>query len=210
LLRELRKEGFNYKPFDLHASDIHRWVADGDMLVGPLTNLRGVGAKKAEQMRARVKNGEDLPAGMQRLVDNAETPYDDIFEGERRFGDIYKNPKDHNIHSGPVHFIKDIQSEKGTYVFIGRLREKNLRDLNEYQSVVKRGGREVKGQSLFLNFALEDDTDLIFCSIGRHQYNKLAKPIVEHGRIGKDWYLVKGKINNDWRKIQVEKIKRLS
>jgi len=37
----------------------------------------------------------------------------------------------------------------------------------------------------------------------------MGKPIVEDGRLG-DWYLVKGQIKAGFRKIYVEKIRKLS
>lgn len=207
ILRDLVKEGFTYCPVDPQRSTANWSVQEGKLL-GGLTNVKGIGAKKAEDILIRRITGKPLTPSMAKMLVAPVTPYDDIFEGERRFGDIYKNPVAHDITSGPVTYIQDIQ-DAGEYVFIGRLKEKNLRDLNEYGNVVKRGGRLVKRNNLFLNMVVEDDTGSIIVRVNRNDYPKWGKPIVEDGRIG-DWYIWKGRINADgWRLVNISKWRKL-
>jgi DNA polymerase III alpha subunit len=204
LLRELVKEGFEFVPVDPLRSDVNWSVVDGKLL-GGLTNIKGMGKSKAEDVIRRRRANIGYQPGQAKLLAQPRTPFDDIFEAERRYGDWYKNPKDHNILSGNLTYISDITSEPGEYIFIGRLMEKNLRDLNEYQSVVKRGGRMIKGNSQFLNMIVEDDTGSIIVKIQRELYATLGKPLVEEGRIG-EWYLWKGIIKSDgWRVVLVRR-----
>ena len=49
LLRELVKEGFEYRPFDKFLSQLNWSVQDGK-LIGGLTNIKGVGLKVAEDI----------------------------------------------------------------------------------------------------------------------------------------------------------------
>ena len=77
------------------------------------------------------------------------------------------------------------------------------------ENVVKRGGKLVKSHNLFLNFTVEDDTDSIICTIDRYKYQKIGKPIAESGKIGEDFYLIKGILKNGWRKIYVDKVKKI-
>lgn len=207
LLRELVKEGYEFIPVHPEHSGLTWQVVDGK-LVGGLTNVKGLGFKKAQDILSRRADGRELLPGQKRLLAAAITPYDDIFEGTRRFGDIYANPRKYNILSGKVHLVNDIQ-DAGDYVFIARIREKNLRDLNEYGNLVKRGGRLVKANNLFLNLVLEDDSGSIIAKVQRFDYQKWGKPLVEAARIN-DWFLWKGKIKGDgWRMLMVEKWRKL-
>ena len=62
--------------------------------------------------------------------------------------------------------------------------------------------------NLFLNLTEEDDTDTIICTVDRFKYAKYGKPIVESGKIG-DYYLIKGRTQQGWRKIYIERIRPL-
>lgn len=204
LLRELVNEGYQYKAFDEQKSQL-QWTVQNDVIVGPLTGVKGIGKKTAEQIINKRQKGQDPTPRQQTLLQIGVTPWDDVFETRHRFEEWFADPRKYKITSGPLTEIINIQ-ENGEFVFIGKLKEKNLKDLNEYGNLVKRGGRRIERNSIMLNLVFEDDTDKIICSINRFSYPKIGKPIIEHGKIG-DYYLVKGKINNDWRKLQVERLK---
>ena len=208
LLREVAKEGAVYKPYDKFKSEINWSVQDGE-LIGGLIGVKGIGPKMADDIIKRRKLSQPLTPRQENLLDNGQTPYDDIFECERKFGHIKSDPAAHNIVSKIVD-IQDLEADTpGTYVFFGKLKEKNLRDMNETVNLAKRGGRRVSTHNLWLNMTFEDDTGPIISTIDRFKYPKLGKPIVEDGRIG-DWYLVKGHVKQGFRKIYVEKWRKLS
>ena len=206
LLRELSEEGI---PFEIvnPKTSMETWEVVGKKLVGGLTNIKGIGPRKAQEIIAARRSGKALPKGLSNLLAQPITPYDRLFEGRERFGDVYANPKAYKVMSGPVHHIRDMQ-EPGTYVFLGRLKEKNLRDLNEYGSVAKRGGKIIERNNLFLNLYLEDDTGGIFATIGRFDFVRLGKPLLDTGRLG-DWYMWRGEIRNNWRKVYINKMRKL-
>lgn len=206
MLRELVHEGYEFVPFDRELSEINWSIKDGK-LVGGLLSVKGIGPKTAEEIVNKRKLGLKFTPGQLKMMEGAKTPFSDIFECERRFGDYYKNPEKYGIISGEPVRIKDIQGD-GDYIFIAKIREKNQRDMNEYQSVQKRGGKLMEKNILFLNLVMEDDTDSIICSVNRFRYEKLGKPIVEGAVVG-DWYLVKGHIKGGWRKVDIEKLRRL-
>ncbi len=209
LLRELVKEDYEYEPFNRETSGVNWSIQDGK-LVGGLTNIKGIGIKKAKEIIGRRKNNFALTPSMEKMLSEGKTPFDDVFECETRFGDYYVNPTKYNINTQELHHIEDMHG-KGKYIFIGRLKEKNLRDLNEYASVVKRGGKIIKSKPLFLNMLVEDDTDSIFATIDRWKYQQFGKQIVEEGIVGESWYLIRGTIrSDDWRKIYIEKIRKLA
>jgi len=208
LLREVSKEGLGYKSYDKYRSGMNWSVQNGE-LIGGLIGIKGVGPKMAEDIINRRELKQPLTPRQEKLLDNGETPYDDIFECERRFGHIKADPLAHNIKT-PIIEIQDLEADNpGTYVFFGKLKEKNLRDMNEAVNLAKRGGRKVDSNNLWLNMTFEDDTGPIISTVDRFKYNKLGKPIVEDGKIG-DWYLIKGYLKQGFRKIYVEKWRKLS
>jgi DNA polymerase III alpha subunit len=207
ILRELREEGFTYRAVDPDKSGVTWSVVDGALL-GGLTNIKGVGVKMAAAILRRRREGMPLLPGQAKLLRDPTTPFDDVFETRTKFADYFANPKAHNIESGNLTELREIV-EPGEYVFIAKLKEKKLRDVNEYQSVVKRGGRKIRRDTLFLNLVLEDDTGTIIARISRYTYNRLGKPIIEAGKIG-DYYLWKGRLNDDgWRILQIDKWRKL-
>ncbi len=207
ILRDLATEGFEYRAVDPERSGLDWSVVDG-RLVGGLTNIMGVGEKKAKDILRRREEGRPQLPGNRVLLATPRTPYDDIFEGDRRFGAIYKNPKAHYVTSGRVSHIADM-TEQGDYVFIGKIKEKNLRDVNEYESLNKRGGKIITFNPNFLLLDIEDDTGNIKCKINRREYKKWGKPLVEGSKIN-DWFLWKGRIrDNDWRIVQIERWRAL-
>ena len=83
--------------------------------------------------------------------------------------------------------------------------KKNIRDLNEYGDVQKRGGRVIEGQTQFLNLVLEDDTGQIIATVSRFDYDWLGKPLVDVAHVV-DWYLWTGTIRDaKWRKVTINK-----
>jgi len=208
LLREVSKEGLGYKSYDKYRSGMNWSVQNGE-LIGGLIGIKGVGPKMAEDIINRRELKQPLTPRQEKLLDNGETPYDDIFECERRFGHMKADPLAHNIKT-PIIEIQNLEADNpGTYVFFGKLKEKNLRDMNEAVNLAKRGGRKVDSNNLWLNMTFEDDTGPIISTVDRFKYNKLGKPIVEDGKIG-DWYLIKGYLKQGFRKIYVEKWRKLS
>ena len=208
LLREVVKEGLEYKPFDKYKSEMN-WSVQSGELIGGLIGIKGIGPKMAEDIIQRREIKQPLTPRQEKLLDNGETPYDDIFECERRFGHIKANPKEHKIASKIVDIQELDADNPGTFVFFGKLKEKNLRDMNEAVNLAKRGGRRVDNNNLWLNITFEDDTAPIIATIDRFKYDKMGKPIVEEGKIG-DWYLVKGNIKKGFRKIYLDRWRKLT
>ena len=197
-----------YKPYDKHKSKINWSVQNGE-LIGGLIGIKGIGPKLAEDIINRRDLQQPLTPRQDRLLNEGETPYDDIFECERRFGHIKKDPASHNIKSDIIDIDTLEADNPGIYVFFGKLKEKNLRDLNETVNLAKRGGRIAETHNLWLNMTFEDDTGPIITTIDRFKYPKMGKPIVEDGRLN-DWYLVKGTLRRGFRKIYIDKIRKLT
>ena len=206
MLRELVAEGYKFNPLD-PAKSLESWsIADGQLL-GGLTGIKGVGVAKARSIIQRRQMGLPLLPGQIKLLANAETPFDSIFETAKKYGDYYANPDKYGVTTQGITTISQIDGE-GCWIFIGKIVAKNLRDMNEYESLNRRGGKVIESQNLFLNLTVEDDTDKIIAKIGRFQYDKMGKDIAENGKIG-DYYLIKGTTQKDWRLVNTSQIRRL-
>ncbi len=204
ILRDLvKKDGIKYLAIDPDEST-DRWEINKEgVLIGALTNIKGFGIKKAREIVQRRKDNSLTKNQILKLL-RPETPFDVIFPAEHHWGDLYKNPAKYGL-DRPIDLIENIK-DNGEYMFIGKLVGKNLRDLNEYQSVVKRGGTIVETDTLFLHLTFEDDTDSVLATIDRFKFERLGRKIAEQGVVDRDWYLIKGYIRNEWRRIYVDEI----
>ena len=208
ILRDMVKnDDIKYIPVDPDTSGVE-WKNVNGTLVGGLTNIKGIGIKRAREIIRKREGDRKFTPAMVRTLLSPVTPYDMLFPCRTLWGDIFDHPEKYGLENPPVD-IEAIQ-EVGSYLFIGRLVDRNLRDLNEYQSVVKRGGKIVEHHTLFLNLTLEDDTSSIIATIDRYAYEAKGKTIAESGKVGEDWYLVRGAIAGKWRRINVREIFKLS
>jgi len=208
MLRELHHEGHEHIPFSIEHSQENWSVKDG-VLIGGLTGVHGIGAKTAASIAQRRRDGIKPTAAQMRKMENAITPWDMIFECRDRWGHIVENPLANGIRS-KLSVLKEItQNSDGTFVVLAKITEKNLRDHNEVVNLNKRGGERIEGQNLYLNMTIEDDTDSMICSIDRFKYLEYGKPIIEGGKIG-DWYVFKGRNRKGFRKLYIQRWKKLS
>jgi DNA polymerase III alpha subunit len=230
LLRELDKEGYRIIPFDPHLSEVN-WSAKDGAIVGGFNSVKGIGDKTAAALVAtraeKIKGLAEINLPPEKWVDTLSTaqrakilapnntPWHNLKRLQTKFAGIYKDPVNyrsedlpHGI-TGKVIFIEDIPERKGEYCFIATLKERNLRDLNETQSLAKRNGRVIHFQNLFLNLQFEDDTGSILATINRFRYDKLGKILMEEASDGLD-FIVRGEIREDGRrKIDISNLKRL-
>jgi hypothetical protein len=132
-----------------------------------------------------------------------------VFECEERWGHIKREPEKYNIRSKIWDIGQITIEDEGEFLIIGKLKEKDLRDLNELSALQKRGGRRVNGQCYYLNVTVEDDTGSIIVSIDRHSYLRWGLPIVETAKIG-DWFLWKGTMKRGFRRIYCERWRKLT
>ena len=208
LLRELYElENINYIPFDIKKCQ-ERWTVQNGKLYAGLITLHGIGPANAKKIIKLREKGEPLPPGIQKHIDNLNSPFLYLYPGEELYGDYYKNPKKYKI-KRKVSYISDL-NKKGKYIILGCLVEKKLLDLNDVYYVTKRNGKYLNGNTSFLKIKLEDDTDNITCIIDRDLYLKLGQNIVETGKEEKDWYLVYGEFRPKFRTLNVLNIKRIT
>ena len=205
LLREfVRDEGFEYIPVDPDESDIDWKVSEDGKILGGLMNIKGIALQKARDA-IKCRNGEKewTPALFEKLM-RPETPFDELFPCYARWSDFYENPAEYGLKK--VTEIQDID-KKGNYTFIGLVTIKDLRDLNDYNEIMKRGGEVYKDNTQFLKLFVEDDTDSIQCRIGRFKFDELnGKQVSEEILQGKSWVIINGFCNGEFRLISINSI----
>lgn len=209
LLRELKAEGVSYVPIDPQHSGA-RWEPAGRTLVGPLTNVHGIGPKSVLKIVSARRRGEPIPEALAKKLENAKTPIDSLYPIGDRVKTLHPDLNSVGIETTPTQ-IKDVQCgvTQRQQVVIGVLRKLNLRDENEDVNVAKRGGKKVVGPDKSLLLFFRDDTDEVFCKIDRRDFERIGKDVVERGRAGKALYAVKGDCPDDFRMLRVRRIKYL-
>lgn len=200
-LRDLKEnEGIDYVPFDPKLSQA-QWTVHQGILYGGFITIDGIGpvsAKKAVVLRAE---GRPWPPGIKKHIDACITPFKYLYPAAELYGKYAKG----------CTAIKDLKAH-GSASIIGCLTSKSIRDSNEPSMVAKRNGITHDGNTTYLVFTLEDDTDSIICIIGRDQFEELEAEveIAESGKVDKDWYRVIGAYNPSYNSIFVEGIRRIT
>lgn len=210
-LRELASEGIPYIAADVDLSTDCWRVATLDgrkTLIGPVQNVVGIGPKLVQGIVSARARNEPLPARAAKLLTNPVTKIDSLFPIQNAFNRIMPNPMERNIMTLPVK-INDVQTTGSEYpvlVFCTPAKI-NPKDENEDINVKKRGGKVLSGPHLTLGMHLADDSGSIYAKIGRFDYEKIAKTVIDRGRPGKSLYAIKGTVPKDFRMITVQMVR---
>jgi DNA polymerase III alpha subunit len=212
LLRELDMEGIKYKPLDIETST-DRWgikIEDGKkVLVGPLTNIKGVGPVTVRKiLESRKPGGAPLTPAIIAKLEEASTKIDSltpIRDTIDQLGVIQSK----NIVSIPTPICDLYAGLDGEYTIFGLVKKIQPRDENDLHSLAKRDGRRIQGPSWSLNLFVHDDTDEILCKIDRYDYETSGKKIEEIAGAGDSLYAIKGRIPRGFRMILISGIRYL-
>ena len=214
ILRELVKEGFEYRAFDRDKSE-RQWVIDGNVLIGPLSNVKGVGPKIMNSVIGARSRGERLTPAIEKRLEQAQTPLDSLYPIQDGVKAVAPDLRARNIVSEPIS-IDDVQVVQGDedvpVMILCTFSKINPRDMNEPVLVAKRGYEiEDVGRRNFLNLRLEDDTGSVFGYVNRFRFSEIAPGVIARGRPGKCLYAVKGKIpaNAQMRMVVVDQVRYL-
>jgi DNA-directed DNA polymerase III PolC len=213
LLREMADEGFEYVPVDKEYST-SKWSVGyrngKKFLVGPLSNVKGVGPKMVNAIIGARARGERMPDRAAKLLENPETPIDSLYPIKDAFKRLMPDPAERNIYTPPTN-IKDIKitDEDQTVLVFCTFTTINPRDENEAVMVARRGYEVKDGLTASLNLQLTDDTDTVFGKIDRWKYPKIGKDILDRGGAGKTLYAVKGRVRGgtSFRMISIDAVR---
>lgn len=208
LLREMVREGVEYVPFDISKSQLNWSVQDGKLYGGFLA-LKGVGESKAAKLIAARDAGQ-LTQKQRDDIEKAENIFADIFPFSTNYKHLYENPMKHGIAAGALQLIADLEGvpHNEERVFLGELVYKNARNANEEVNVKKRGGKMEKGPLEFLDVRLRDDTGTIGGRIGRYDFERIGRQMLESVPVGAH-LLVRAKFYNNIRYAFITKWRRL-
>jgi hypothetical protein len=230
LLRELAREGVGYVAVDPERST-DRWEvvsrAGGRLLIGPLSNVRGIGPKKIELILAARMVGTALPPGIAKLLGagrteiSSLTPIADAISGFPLPQVPLRDKRGERVRDEDGKIVFDpVQPErlslgqircgyKKPFITVGVLKSINPKDLNAPVSLARRGGRLLTGPTLALNMSIRDDDDQILCHIGRDKYSVYGRKVIERGGIGKAIYAIFGRVTDDFRVLIVDRLNYL-
>ena len=207
LLREIAREGIEYVPFDLEKSDMNWSVKDG-VLYGGFTALKGIGESKAAKL-IEARDNNTLTVKQVNEIRIAQNVFANIFPMHTNYQDYYDNPASKGIASDVVE-IQDLENipHAQERVFIAELLHKNARDYNEEVNVKKRGGKIGTGPLAFVDVRLRDDSGTIGGRIGRFDFERFGRELLETVPIGAH-LLIRAKFFNNIRYAFISKWRRL-
>lgn len=212
LLRDLKSEGVGYVPIDPERST-DRWEirkkGRSSVLLGPLSNIKGVGPKMMEEILDARRTKTPLRASLVKRLERARTSLDTLSPIADAVSKLHPDLSQIGIVTTPTPIVDAVEGERAV-VLVGKITKIAPLDENETARVARRGKR-VSGPTSAINLYLADDTGEIFCKIGRFDYNSCkGKDFVAQARPRKSLYALKGTINLfGFRMLKVEQVKYL-
>lgn len=212
ILRELKAEGVDYIPVDPDHSGA-RWEIkvenDRKILVGPLTQIKGIGPVAVKEIIDSRKTGKELSKSRRALLEGAKTEIDDLYPIEAAVRKLHPDLAAVNIVTTPTP-ISSVQcgQTKGPVVIIGVVKRANQKNENG-EDAVRQRGRRVEGPEIALNMFVADDHDEIFVKVDRYKFEEMGRPILDKVRAGKSLYAFKGTCPTGFRMVSVQAAKYL-
>lgn len=214
LLRELADEGIEYLPVDPELSTDKWSVGERKgkkFLVGPLTNIKGIGPKMVEEILGARSKGEQLSSRASKLLTHEAGKLTTLFPVRDRVREIVPELREINIVT-PQTMIADLAEAEGNseHLVIVVLDKIVPRDENEEVKVAQRKGKKITdGKTAYLNLYVHDDTGSTIMKISRFDYERSGKPILEKGGAGKVIWALKGKlfVADDFRMLMIKNTK---
>lgn len=206
ILREFyESEGINFKSVDTRKSGVDWEIKDGK-LIGGLSNIIGVGKKKALEIIQIRKGEKKLTQGVLSLLEKPKTPFDVLYPCKHHFGHLYRNPQDYGLDK--ISYISEI-NDAGNYTVIGRMVHVDDVDANDVQSIAKRGGEVLDGPHMKVHLRIEDDSGIMMCILNRFIYDQLAHEFLRE-KVGKTWYCLIGKVRKGAKIFYIKQVANLN
>ena len=207
ILREFyESEHLEYLPVSTGKSGLYWEIVDGK-LVGGLTNIKGVGVQKAKDIM-RIRKGEKkMTPGIAQKLSNPETPFDILYPVFHHYGDIYNNPYKYGLQN--VKLISEISEGEGDVSIIGKMIMCDDVDVNDVQSVAKRGGEILEGPNMKIHVRIEDDTGVMMCILSRFKYKDMSQTFLR-SKVGDTYFAIVGKVMKGAKILLIEQAANLS
>ncbi len=215
MLRELTAEGIAFVPFDPHKSKVNWSVSDAGELVGGYSALKGIGPVKAQFWVNKRDAGGGLTDADIKKIARHVPQVSDLSPAHTMWKEIYEDPDSQNV-NGRIREFGELSdnpaNDQKSVVIIGQLIELKRRDQNESRLVNKRGGKVYKGQTLFVDLFLVDDSvsQKVRCRVPSKLWNSYGRLIADTAKPKVDWFLVRGRWLYRFNMMSVERIKCLT
>lgn len=206
ILREFYEtENLVYKAVDADRSGVIWEIVNGELL-GGLTNIKGIGSKKALDIIKIRKGKKKLTPGILNVLENPKTPFDILYPCKHYWGDLYENPLDYGLDK--ISLIVDVE-EAGDYTVIGKMTHIDDVDVNDVQSIAKRGGEILDGPHFKVHLRVTDDTGTLMCILNRFAYEQLSHEFLRE-KVGETWYCLKGKVLKNTKILFIKEVANLN
>lgn len=214
MLRELALEGVDYVPVDAEHSQ-EQWSvrtnADGSKtLVGPLTNIKGIGPRTVQAIQAARAGGKPLTPAIAAKLAAAKTSLDDLFPISAAIKRCIPDMVAANILTPRTPIGKVQCGIEGSVMVIGVLTRINVKNENESVNILKRKGKVLSGPVTSLGMFIVDDTGSeIYAKIDRYDFEAMAKKIVSTGRVNDAIWALKGTVPKGFRMVSVQQVRHI-
>jgi DNA polymerase III alpha subunit len=207
-LRELRAEGVSYVSVSAERST-DKWEIDTrdgqSVLLGPLTNVVGIGPKKLIEIMDHRENGGELKPNLRKLLQHAKTKIDSLEPIKEAF--CSRDLSQKKIVAVPQE-VASLKGGQSACVFVLITKVSPIWE-NEPVRVAKRGYK-INGQDRAVQFWARDDSGEIFCKIGAKLFAGawpgqlgMGEKFIERAKANKSLFAVKGIVPDDFRMIRV-------
>lgn len=208
MLREISQEKIPYEIYNKNKSSLTWQVIDG-CIIGGLMNIKGVGLKTAEEIIRKRKNGILLTERQEELVTKGSTPFDVLFETNKKWAHVFQNPRYYGV-TGSLYFISDIKNhQKGSFRVLAKIINLKIKEIDSPENVDKRKGRVFGGFQRYVVATAQDDTDSMTIIIGRSVFEKIENNFIDSHADG-DYYILLGDFTKEYSTLAVSKLLRIT
>lgn len=206
ILREFyESENLIFKAVDPWKSNTNWEIIDGTLL-GGLTNIKGIGSSKALNIMSMRRGKKPFTPAMKAHMENPKTPFDILYPARHHWGQLYRNPSEFGLTS--IDYIRDVE-EARDYAIIGKMIHIDDVNVNDIQSIAKRGGEVLDGPTMKVHVRLEDDTGVMMCIVNRFVYEQLSQDFLRE-KVGDTWFCVIGKVMSGAKILFVKEVANLN
>lgn len=199
LLREMKHEGITHIPFHFNKS-VEDWSVQDGILYGGFTALKGVGHIKAAKFIKIRDAGESFTKKQIEFFANAINPYTNIFPFHTYYQHLYDDPYSNGIADKLSEIVDLIEPGAVPHgeerVFLGEIIFKSQRNANEEILIKKRNGQRFTDPLVFVDMRLRDDHGVIGGRVGRFDFERMGRELLERVPIGAH-IMVRAKFFND-------------
>jgi hypothetical protein len=211
ILREMVAEDVQYMPFDVDRSESNWTVVDGE-LIGGFQNVRGIGAIMAAKYVSD-RNAGTLTDKQRAKIAKLPVAFVDLRPAHSKWGALYADPEAAGVQGRIEEFATlPEHGRNDSAVTIGLVKKRVRRDRNESTLIKRRNGAPHKGQPLFLDVYVVDDSvsKPVIARINERMWEEVGQHAANNLRDDEDWLLMRGRWLKEFNMLLVTKVRCLT